>query len=85
MIDEQQLIDYVTQQRWFGSKARVVVHAHVIESAVLREADPRYLISLVEIAFDTGVHETYQLPQREDDLDGLADHAVEVDQDAPAQ
>ena len=73
MTDEQQLIDYVTQQRWFGSKARVVVHAHVIDSAVLREADPRYLISLVEIAFDTGVHETYQLPQREDGLDGLAD------------
>ena len=36
MIDERALIDYVTAQRWFGSKTREVVHARVIDSALLR-------------------------------------------------
>ena len=31
-IDEQALIDWVTTQRWFGSKARTVSHASVVET-----------------------------------------------------
>jgi maltokinase len=58
---EQELIDFVTSQRWFGSKTRSVTRAAVLDRVVLRDADPRLELQLVEIGFDTGTHETYQL------------------------
>ena len=61
MVDEQTLIDYVTDQRWYGSKSRTVSHSDVLESIELRAADPQYLLALVEIRFDTGAHDIYQL------------------------
>jgi maltokinase len=78
VIDEHDLIEFVTAQRWFGSKTRQVVHARLIDSALLREADPRCAIELVELAFDTGLHETYQLLRvlDGDEPDGLSDPAL---------
>jgi maltokinase len=67
VIDERALIEYVTEQRWFGSKTREVVHARVVDTALLREAEPQHRIELVEVAFDTGLHETYQVFDPEDD------------------
>jgi trehalose synthase-fused probable maltokinase len=61
VTDERALIDFVTSQRWFGSKTREVTHASVVDSAVLRDSDPRLEVQLVETRFDTGTHETYQL------------------------
>jgi maltokinase len=60
-VSEQGVIDFVTSQRWFGSKTRHVTHAHVVDRATLRDADPALELQLVEIRFDTGTHETYQL------------------------
>ena len=71
---EQQLIDFVTSQRWFGSKTREVTHSTVVDRATLREEDPRLELMLVETRFDTGTHETYQLlAGDEHELDSLAD------------
>jgi trehalose synthase-fused probable maltokinase len=71
---EQQLIDFVTSQRWFGSKTRDVAHSAVVDRATLREEDPRLELLLVEIRFDTGTHETYQLlAGGQHELDSLAD------------
>ncbi len=70
--DERALIDFITSQRWFGSKTRVVTHATVIDRAVLRDADPALELQLVETRFDTGTHETYQL-LADDGLDALGD------------
>jgi trehalose synthase-fused probable maltokinase len=68
------LIDFVTSQRWFGSKTRDVTHSSVVDSATLREDDPRLQLMLVETRFDTGTHETYQLLGGGDhELDALAD------------
>src|SRR5581483_11456044 len=61
MTDERELIDFVTSQRWFGSKTRSVTRAAVIDRVLLRDAGPRLELQLVEIGFDTGTHETYQL------------------------
>jgi trehalose synthase-fused probable maltokinase len=60
-MNERDLIDFVTNQRWFGSKTREVTRATVVDSAILREAEPRLELQIVEIRFDTGTHETYQL------------------------
>jgi maltokinase len=79
-VDEQQLIEYVTEQRWYGSKSRAVSHSQVLDRVTLREADPEYAIALVEIRFDTGHHEIYQLLVACQDgnleLDGLLDSAL---------
>jgi maltokinase len=72
-VDEGRLIEFVRQQRWFGSKTRQVAHAGVIDSVRLREADPRLELQLVEIRFDTGTHETYQLLVDDGGFDALAD------------
>jgi trehalose synthase-fused probable maltokinase len=60
-VDEHALIDFITSQRWFGSKTRHVTHASLIDRAVLRETGPALELQLVETRFDTGTHETYQL------------------------
>ena len=71
-MSEQAVIDFVTSQRWFGSKTLHVSHASVVDRATLRAADPALELQLVEIRFDTGTHETYQL-LTDDSLDALAD------------
>src|SRR3954453_12192084 len=72
MIDERELIEFVTTQRWFGSKTRDVSHSTVVDSATLR-ADPRPDRLRVEIRFDTGTHETYQLLADDGGMDAVAD------------
>ncbi|HUZ81990.1 MAG TPA: phosphotransferase [Gaiellaceae bacterium] len=72
MTDERELIEFVTGQRWFGSKTKDVMHAHVVDRATLREGDPPLELLLVEIRFDTGTHETYQLVA-DSTLDALTD------------
>jgi maltokinase len=59
--DQGSLVDYVTGQRWFGSKARDVVQATVVDRARVGTGDPPLEVLLVEIRFDTGTHEMYQL------------------------
>ncbi len=73
MTDEGALIEFVTQQRWFGSKTRQVAHGSIVDSVRLRESDPRLDLQLVEIRFDTGTHETYQLLVDDGGFDALAD------------
>src|SRR3954453_13215114 len=71
-VDEQSLIDFITGQRWFGSKTRHVTHASLIDRAVLRDADPALELQLVYAPFDTGTHETFQL-LADGGLDALGD------------
>jgi trehalose synthase-fused probable maltokinase len=75
-VSEQALIDFVREQRWFGAKSRIVGHAAIIDRATFRDSDPTLELQLVEMRFDTGTHETYQLLTNEE-LDALADpHAA---------
>jgi trehalose synthase-fused probable maltokinase len=60
-FDEQGVIDYVTRQRWYGAKLREVVRASVLDSVVLRTTEPQFALALVELGYDTGAHDTYQL------------------------
>jgi maltokinase len=73
--EEQALVEFVTDQRWFGSKARDVVQASVVDRATLGIGDPAIEVLIVEIRFDTGTHETYQL-LRGDGLDVLPEPDV---------
>ncbi len=60
-VDEEELREWVKQQRWYASKARSVAGIEIVESVTLRE-DPLLVLALVETRFGTGTHELYQLP-----------------------
>jgi len=72
MTDDTSLIEFITSQRWYGSKTRTVASATVVDRAML----PGDLeLQLVEVRFDTGTHETYQLLTEGRGFDALADDA----------
>jgi trehalose synthase-fused probable maltokinase len=75
--DEQALIEHVVRQRWYGAKSRDVSQAHLLDSVVLRTTEPQFGIALVEMRYDTGAHDTYQLLYslrgEEIQIDGLAE------------
>jgi maltokinase len=60
-LDEEDLRDWVSQQRWYASKSRSISGIDVVETITLRE-EPLLLLALVETRFATGTHELYQLP-----------------------
>jgi trehalose synthase-fused probable maltokinase len=73
---EQAVIDFVTQQRWYGAKSRSVAHSEVLESVDLRTTEPRFTLELVELRYETGAHDIYQLVHGEEEIDGLDDPAA---------
>jgi maltokinase len=56
------LAEWITGQRWFGSKARDVGEFNVLDVVVLRDQPPVLAIVVVEARFRAGTHELYQLP-----------------------
>ena len=58
MTNDTSLIEFITSQRWYGSKTREVGSATVVDRARLRDD---LELQLVEVRFETGTHETYQL------------------------
>jgi maltokinase len=60
-IEEDALLEYIRSRRWFGSKAEEVTHASVTASSLLREEPPLLAAALVEIRFQAGTHDLYQL------------------------
>jgi maltokinase len=78
-FDERELIEFVTAQRWFGSKAREVTHAAMLDAAELPAATHPFTIAVVELRFPEGTHELYQLflgAEPGEELDALADPAL---------
>ena len=70
------MIDFVTRQRWYGAKSRAVAHSEVLESVDLRTTKPRFTLELVELRYETGAHDIYQLVHGEEEIDGLDDPAA---------
>jgi maltokinase len=66
------LADWLTEQRWFASKAREVASTNVLERVALSES-PALELDIVEARFQAGTHELYQLlPGEPDGLRVLA-------------
>ncbi len=51
MTDDSSLIEFITSQRWYGSKTREVGSATVVDRATLRDD---LELQLVEVRFETG-------------------------------
>ncbi len=76
-LESSELIDYVTRQRWYGAKSRPVSASEVLDTVVVRAADPEFALSIVELRYETGAHDIYQLLYAnlggEVRIDGLAE------------
>jgi maltokinase len=70
-FNEQAVIDYVTEQRWYGAKSRSVAHSQVLDSVELRTTAPQFTLELVEMRYETGAHDIYQLLHGDTEIDGL--------------
>ncbi len=70
-FNEQAVIEYVTKQRWYGAKSRSVTHSEVLDSVELRTTDPQFTLELVEMRYETGAHDIYQLLHGDTEIDGL--------------
>jgi trehalose synthase-fused probable maltokinase len=60
-IDERTLIDFVEGRRWFGARAEEVVHAQLLDVAVLRRQPPEFAAAIAEMRFAPGTHQLYQV------------------------
>src|SRR5215213_4934033 len=65
-IDDAMLVPYLQSQRWYGAHSREVHGAAVVDSVPLCD-DGSMRVVLVELLFDTGTHDLYQLLVRERD------------------
>src|SRR5215211_6560584 len=61
-LPQEELHDWLVEQRWFASKSREVVHLNVMEAVPLRSESPMLVLALIEAVFPQGTHETYQVP-----------------------
>jgi maltokinase len=61
-LREQDLTEFMLDQRWFGAKSRELAHINVLDSTVAREEEPALALALVEIRFHPGTHEIYHVP-----------------------
>jgi trehalose synthase-fused probable maltokinase len=65
-IDEDALVPYLQQQRWYGANTRDVHGASVVDTVPLCD-DQSLFVALVELQFDAGLRDLYQLLVRVDD------------------
>jgi trehalose synthase-fused probable maltokinase len=55
------LLAFVATRRWFGAKSRAVVHAQLVDLVPLPGDGPPLAIGLVEVRYQPGTHDVYQL------------------------
>ena len=60
------LLEQITQRRWYGSKSRTATHAEVLDTIAVRE---ELTIALVELRYDTGAHDVYQVLLTGDEIE----------------
>ncbi|HEX8037853.1 MAG TPA: maltose alpha-D-glucosyltransferase [Chryseosolibacter sp.] len=53
---------YMMQLRWFGGKGRVIENMRIIQHAVIPMAEYSTILFLVEVTYQSGLPDVYQLP-----------------------
>jgi maltokinase len=62
-LPEEELREFVLEQRWYGSKSDDVVQVQTVDAFPLRHRDePLLAVAVVETRFQTGTHELYNVP-----------------------
>jgi maltokinase len=60
-VDADALAEFVLRRRWFGSKSREVLHVTVLDAVALRSQAPLLAAALLEVRFQPGTHDVYQV------------------------
>jgi trehalose synthase-fused probable maltokinase len=68
VIADEALVPYLQQQRWYGAHARDAQSATVVDTVPLVD-DGSARVALVELTFEAGTHDLYQLLLRDHDGD----------------
>jgi maltokinase len=79
-LPEEDLREFVLARRWFRAKSRDVLQVSPLSAVPLRAAPPLLAVALVEVRFQPGTHELYQLllgfrPEEEGWETGVVAHA----------
>jgi maltokinase len=62
-LPEEELREFVLEQRWYGSKSDEVVQVQAFDAFPLRDREePLLAVAVVETRFQTGTHELYNVP-----------------------
>jgi trehalose synthase-fused probable maltokinase len=63
-LPEEELGEFVLQQRWYGSKSEEVSHVRAVDAFPLRAGgeEPLLAVAVVEVRFATGMHDLYNVP-----------------------
>ena len=61
-VNLSKLPDYLRQQRWFGGKAWPIKSVSVVDHASVEIPGRAFLIAIVEVLYELGQPERYQLP-----------------------
>jgi trehalose synthase-fused probable maltokinase len=80
-IDVQTLIEWLPQQRWFGSKGRTLKSIDVRDHAVLdanEEGGESVVLALLDVSFTDGVTAIYQMPLLVNGTGGVRDAMEDV-------
>lgn len=74
-LDQEALAGFIAERRWFGARQRAVANAAVLTAVPVWE-DPPLLSTLIEVRFEHGVHDVYQLLLGLRPVDGPAASAI---------
>lgn len=61
-LEEKVLGSYLMKMRWFGGKGRYIESIRVVKHARIPLPEDHALVLLIEISYESGLPETYQLP-----------------------
>jgi maltokinase len=62
-LPEEELREFVLAQRWYGSKSEEVASVRAIDAFPLRdEGEPLLAVAVVEVRFQSGTHDLYNVP-----------------------
>jgi maltose alpha-D-glucosyltransferase / alpha-amylase len=62
MLERRILPGYLLRMRWFGGKSRVIESIHIVKHARVALQENHAVIYLIEVSYDSGLPDTYQLP-----------------------
>jgi maltose alpha-D-glucosyltransferase/alpha-amylase len=62
ILEREILYPYLSKMRWFGGKSRTVESLQIIKHARIPLQENDALIYLIELSYDSGLPDTYQLP-----------------------
>ena len=62
-LPEEELREFVLAQRWYGSKSEEVASVRAVDAFPLRdEGEPLLAVAVVEVRFQSGTHDLYNVP-----------------------